>query len=418
MKQNKVAVIGAGAAGLMSAYQAAVHGAEVFLFERNDSVGKKILISGKGRCNLTNIKDISQFIQNIPGNGKFLYSALTAFTNNQLIDFFRMLGVETKIERGGRVFPLSDKSVDIVKALKSALFNAHVKINYKMRAKELLMGSSSVRGICFFNIDKPFYCDKVVIATGGVSYPSTGSTGDGYNLARQAGHTITDIRPSLVPLVVKEDWVKQLQGLTLKNVTVTSYVENKKIESQFGEMLFTHFGVSGPIILSLSRKIMEHLGEKVIISVNLKPALDRFQLDHRLLKDFKQYERRCFKNSLDDLLPKKLIPVFIDLCGVDPDKPVNQISKLERQNIIEKLIDLRLTITGCKEKQAIVTRGGLSVKEINPKTMESRLVNGLYFAGEVIDIDGLTGGYNLQAAFSTGYLAGLHSAVSKRREIP
>lgn len=411
MEQIKVAVVGAGAAGLMAAYQAAVHGAEVFLFERNNQIGKKILITGKGRCNLTNIKDISEFIENTPGNGKFLYSALTSFDNMQLISFFKDLGVETKVERGGRVFPRSDKSSDIINAFEKAISRSHVKIYYKMRAKELIIRVGNIQGIRFFGNNTPFHCDKVIVATGGISYPSTGSTGDGYNLARQAGHTITDITPSLVPLIVKENWAKHLQGLTLKNVKVTSYEENNKIESQFGEMLFTHFGVSGPIIFSLSRKIIDHLDKKVSISINLKPALNRTQLDQRLLKDFKHKHKKRFKNSLDALLPKKLIPVFIDLTGIDPEKPVNQITKFDRQIIIDKLTDLRLNITGCIKEQAIVTRGGLSVKEINPKTMESLLVKGLYFAGEVLDIDGLTGGYNLQAAFSTGYLAGLNSAI-------
>lgn len=406
-----VTVIGGGASGLMAAYQAARCGARVLLFERNPNLGRKILISGKGRCNLTNIKGIEDFIENIPGNGKFLYGSLARFSNTDLIAFFENMGLKTKVERGGRVFPVTNRSLDVVKTLEKAVLDAGVSIRYNSRVKTLIIDKGCIRAIKLFDSEEVFNCDSAVVATGGLSYPSTGSTGDGYTLARQAGHTITPLMPSLVPLTTGEEWVKQLQGLTLKNVEITFYLREKKVTTIFGEMLFTHFGVSGPVILTLSSDVVEHLGEPIQLSINLKPALNQTELEKRLERDFKRYERKFFKNALNDLLPKKIIPVFIKLCGIDPEKPVNQITREEKQKIIAILTDLRVTITGCRPKEAVVTRGGVSVKEINPKTMESRIVKGLFFAGEVIDVDGLTGGYNLQAAFSTGYLAGIHAAA-------
>lgn len=410
-----VAVIGGGAAGLMAAYHAAHCGARVLLFERNTNLGRKILISGKGRCNLTNIKSIEDFIENIPGNGKFLYGALTRFSNTDLINFFEKMGLKTKVERGGRVFPVTDRSFDVVKTLEKAVLDAGVSINYKSRVRELIIDKGSIKGLKLFDTEKIFDCDSVIVATGGLSYPSTGSSGDGYTLARQAGHTVTPLMPSLVPLITSEEWVKQLKGLTLKNVEITFYLKQKRVASKFGEMIFTHFGVSGPVVLTLSRDMVEHLGEPdpLQLSINLKPALKPVEIEARLDRDFKLYERKLFKNALNDLLPKKMIPVFITLCGIDPEKPTNQITRKERQKIIAMLTDLRVTITGCRSKEAIVTRGGVSVKEINPRTMESKILKGLFFAGEVIDIDGLTGGYNLQAAFSTGYLAGISAAIAE-----
>jgi hypothetical protein len=411
--KNIVAVVGGGAAGLMAAYQAAVQGACVTLFERNPNLGRKILISGKGRCNLTNIKNMQEFIENIPGNGKFLYSALARFSNNDLIAFFEKLGVPTKVERGGRVFPQSDRSIDVVKAMEAALVKAGVSVKYKSRVRTLAIENGRVRGLKLYNSDEQYFCDRVVVATGGLSYPATGSTGDGYELARQAGHTVTRLIPSLVPLVIRENWVKELQGLSLRNIEVSVFIKGKQVASKFGEMVFTHFGVSGPVILTLSRDVVEHLGSQVTLSINLKPALSEKELDARLLRDFKRYERRIYKNALTDLLPEKLIPVFVECSGIEPDKPVNQITREERRKIIETLRGLRLSVIGCMEREAIVTRGGVSIREIDPKTMESRLVKGLFFAGEVLDVDGLTGGYNLQAAFSTGYLAGIHAAVNE-----
>lgn len=410
--KTKVVVIGGGAAGLMAAYQARVHGADVFLIERNPNLGRKILISGKGRCNITNAKDIAEFIQNIPGNGNFLYSALNRFSNKDLIAFFESLGVKFKTERGGRVFPQSDRSYDIVKALQNAITKAGVNILYRKRVKDLILEEKVIKGVKFYDSNEQLYCDKLIIATGGLSYPETGSTGDGYKLALQAGHTIISPKPSLVPLTVKENLVKQLQGLTLKNVKAMIYINNKLIASEFGEMLFTHFGVSGPIILTLSRYVVDNLDKSVILSINLKPALNEKQLDERLKRDFEKYRKKIFKNALDDLLPKKMIPVFIKYCNINPEKVVNQITSGERKRIIKNLTDFRLTITGCIDHDAIVTKGGVCVKEINPKTMESKVIKNLFFAGEVIDIDGLTGGYNLQAAFSTGYLAGICAATS------
>ncbi|KXG75307.1 D-amino acid dehydrogenase [Fervidicola ferrireducens] len=409
---NSVAIVGGGAAGLMAAYSAAVHGAEVTLFERNSILGMKILISGKGRCNLTNIKELHEFIQNIPGNGKFLYGALSRFSNRDLIAFFNKMGVETKVERGGRVFPKSDRAKDVVKALESALIKVGVEIRYKSRVKEVVVEGKTVKGLIFYDKEEFFPCDKVIVATGGKSYPSTGSTGDGYDIAQKLGHTIVQPRPSLVPLITKEEWVKDLQGLSLKNVEVTAYSMGRKLASQFGEMLFTHYGVSGPIILTISRSVVEHIEEGVTLSLNLKPALNGEMLERRLKRDFEKYSRKQLKNALVDLLPKRLIPIFIDICGIEPEKSVNQLTREERNKILKNLTDLKLTVIGCMEDEAIVTSGGVSIKEIDSRTMESKIIKGLYFAGEVIDVDGLTGGYNLQAAFSTGYLAGKSAALS------
>lgn len=409
--ENIIAVIGGGAAGLMASYHAAANGSRVFLFERNNNLGRKVLISGKGRCNLTNAKNISEFIENIPGNGKFLYSAFNNFSNTDLITFFGKLGVKTKVERGGRVFPVSDRSLDVVMALHKALRKLGVQIMFNHRVKDILVSEGRVKGIQFYDVEKVFTCDKAILATGGLSYPATGSTGDGYEIARRLGHTVTDLMPSLVPLITKEKWVKELQGLTLKNVEVTLISNGKKIAKEFGEMLFTHFGVSGPIILTISRKAVA-CKQPLSLYINLKPALTPESLYLRLERDFERYHRKIFKNSLEDLLPKKMIPIFIELVGIAPDKPVNEISKSEKQKIVQTLRAIPLTIIGAREKEAIVTQGGVSVKEINPKTMESRLIKNLFFTGEIIDIDGYTGGYNLQAAFSTGYLAGINAALS------
>ena len=404
-----VAVVGGGAAGLMASYRAAIGGARVYLFERNSNLGRKILISGKGRCNLTNIKEIDEFITHFPGSGKFLFSSLAALSNRDLIAFFEKLGVKTKVERGGRVFPESDSSQDVVKALQKAIIDSGVNIMYKSRAKGFIVEKQRIRGVIFGDTFEKFYCDSVIVATGGLSYPATGSTGDGYKFARQMGHTITELKPSLVPLISMEHWVRELQGLTLKNVEAAVYVKHKKLASEFGEMLFTHYGISGPIILTLSRYIIDYLKDNPWVSINLKPALTDQELDQRLLKDFCIYKNKFFKNSVKDLLPKKMIPVFINYTGIDPEKPVNQISRNDRKRILDCMRSIQIPISGCREKEAIVTRGGVSIKEINPKTMESKIIKGLFFAGEVIDIDGVTGGYNLQAAFSTGFVAGCNS---------
>lgn len=409
MSRTIVAVIGGGAAGLMASLQAALYGADVYLFEKNPNLGRKILISGKGRCNFTNEKMMENFLECFPGNGKFLFSSLSAFSNTDLVTFFEKIGVKSKVERGGRIFPKSDKSSDIVQALQKAVLEAGVHICYKTCVKDLIIKNNQIKGI-IINDKKEFYCDSVIIATGGMSYPATGSTGDGYKFAKKAGHSIVELKPSLVPLITKEKWVKDLQGLSLKNVSATVYVSGKKVASEFGEMLFTHFGISGPIILTLSRYVVDNLENTPIVSIDLKPALSEEELDERLLRDFERYKNKLFKNSLNDLLPKKLIPVFINYSEIDPEKPVNQLTQGERVKIRQRLKNFAVTVAGCREKEAIVTRGGVCVKEINPKTMESKLIKGLFFAGEVIDVDGVTGGYNLQAAFSTGFVAGKSSA--------
>ncbi len=406
---NTIIVVGGGAAGLMASYSAAKNGAKVFLHERNHNLGRKILITGKGRCNITSDKDLQEIIRNVPGNGKFLNSALRQFSNKDLVELLKTLGVETKVERGGRVFPVTDRSKDVVDALEKAVVNAGVNIVPKSRVKSLLIRDSELKGVVNEEGEQ-YYSDGVIVATGGLSYPATGSTGDGYNIAMQAGHTIMQLLPSLTPMISDAKWVRDLQGLTLKNVEATLFVAAKKMDKGFGEMLFTHYGISGPIILTLSRTAAEHAGAQMVVSVNLKPALSHLQLDDRLLRDFDLYKNKLFKNSLSDLLPQKMIPVFLTLCGIDPEKQVNKISRAERQRILNLLTGLQIPVVDFREKEAIVTRGGIAVTEINPKTMESKKIGGLYFAGEVIDIDGYTGGYNLQAAFSTGFVAGNSAA--------
>ncbi|HHW49723.1 MAG TPA: NAD(P)/FAD-dependent oxidoreductase [Clostridiaceae bacterium] len=406
--EKKVVVIGAGPAGMMAAGKAAERGINTILVEKNDRVGKKILISGKGRCNITNNTDIEGLIENIPGNGSFLYSAFYTFSNADLVDFFNKRGLMTKVERGGRVFPVSDKSKDVVDVLFKYVSANGARILLKSPALEIKASGSRVRSVLLKN-GKEIECNSVVLATGGASYPGTGSTGDGYDMARKLGHTIVDLKPSLVPLVAEEPWVKELQGLSLKNVSVTFLNKNgKKIYEDFGEMLFTHFGVSGPVILSGSIHIMEYGFKNVKLSIDLKPALTEAKLDERIRRDFEKYSRKQYKNSLDDLIPKKLIPVIIKLSEIQPEKHVNQITREERKNLVHILKNFELTITGSRPiKEAIVTAGGVSTDEINPSTMESKIIKGLFFAGEVIDVDGYTGGFNLTIAFSTGYLAGL-----------
>lgn len=411
---KKIIVIGGGAGGLMAAYSAAMHGANVSLFEKMNAFGRKLMITGKGRCNITNVASIPDIIKNMTGNGQFLFSALNQFTNQDIVDFLEQFGVSTKVERGGRVFPVSDKAKDVVDAFSRALECQNVYIYLNESVKKIKTDNGKVSGIITKN-NKEYVCDSVVLATGGASYPGTGSSGDGYEMVRMLGHTIEPLKPSLVPLEVEEEWVKELQGLSLKNVTATIVVDGEKVASEFGEMLFTHFGLSGPIILSLSKLVTQikekHINKEILIEVNLKPALTEEVLDKRIQRDFSTFARKQLKNGMDDLLPQKLIPVIIDLAYMDPDKPINQISRQERNRIIQQIAHLTFTITGPRPlSEAIVTAGGVRVKEINPKTMESKVVPGLFFAGEVMDIDGYTGGYNLQAAFSTGYVAGACAA--------
>ncbi|MGE5653352.1 MAG: NAD(P)/FAD-dependent oxidoreductase [Bacillota bacterium] len=405
-----VAVIGGGAAGLMAAGQAALAGARAILFEKNDRLGKKLVITGKGRCNVTNDADLQTLIKNIPGNGQFLYSAMTRFGSTATQDFFTDLGVQLKVERGNRVFPASDRSFDIIDAFKKFLNEQGVELRLRSSIERVIAPNGSVTGLVTGGSEIPV--DAVILCTGGASYPVTGSTGDGYRMARLLGHHVVDPRPSLVPLECTEEWPKSLQGLALKNVTLTLFQDGKELGSEFGEMLFTHFGITGPIVLSLSRLVTHRLSDKPIVAgINLKPALTVEQLDKRLQRDFAQNIRRQFKNALDELLPKRLISIVINESGIDPEKPVNQITKDERAELIRALTELSMTICSTRPlSEAIVTAGGVDVKEINPKTMESKLVKGLYFAGEVMDVDGYTGGFNLQAAFATGFVAGRSAA--------
>ena len=403
-----VIVIGGGASGMMAAGIAAKNGKSVILIEKNDILGKKLLITGKGRCNITNSTDIEGLINNVPINGNFLYSAFYSFSNDDLVGFFNELGVETKVERGQRVFPLSDKAADVVFALKKFICDNNVKI-INIKAKEILLQDGKVLGVLLLD-DTKIFANSVIIATGGMSYQKTGSTGDGYKFAAKCGHTIIPPRPSLVPLETKEMFVPQLQGLSLRNIEITIFENNKKIYSEFGEMLFTHFGVSGPVILSASSHIRNLDKKKYVLSIDLKPALSLNQLDKRIQRDFEQFSRKEFSNSLGELLPQKLIPIIIMLSGINSETKVNQITKEQRINLANLLKNLNLEIK-CKRpiEEAIITSGGINVSEINPSTMESKKVSGLYFAGEVVDVDAYTGGFNLQIAFSTGYLAGINA---------
>ena len=408
---KRVVVIGGGAAGLMAAVIAGREGAKVTLLEKMNYVGKKMGITGKGRCNITNACDMSDFIKNTPGNGKFLYGAYERFTNEDLLQLLHDAGLETKVERGGRVFPASDSALDVRNTFMKLMKHYGVDVHLEEPVKKLLVDDGVVTGVV---TDKETYhADAVVIATGGKSYPATGSTGDGYILAAQVGHKITDIRPSLVPIVTEESWVKDLMGLSLRNVELSVVAKNKVQAKMFGEMMFTHFGITGPIVLSLSHTVGKLMRKKNIgtigLDINLKPALSPETLDKRLQKDFDLYSKKQLINGMKDLLPSRLIPLIIELAGIDPQKPINQISKEERQQIGYMLQHMPLTVKGLRPvEEAIVTAGGISLKEFNPKTMESMLVKGLYGAGEVLDIDAFTGGYNLQAAFSTGYVAAMH----------
>ena len=407
-------VVGGGPAGIMAAIAGAEAGAKVTLWERNKQLGRKLAITGKGRCNITNqAPNIQELIRHIPGNGQFLYGAFSRFSVQDTLDFFTNAGLELKTERGRRVFPASDNAHDVVAALEKRLAQAGVRVAYGLRAKKLALAQGAVAGVYDFS-GALHPAQAVVIATGGVSYPLTGSTGDGYNLARQVGHTIVPPRPSLAPLETVEAWPAQLSGLSLKNVSVSLLQEGKVLEKGFGEMLFTHFGVSGPLILTLSRQacLATDQGRGLGLLIDLKPALDEAQLDQRLQRNFLRFTRKIYQNSLGDLLPASLIPVFVLLSEIPGEKPVNQLSRGERRRVAALLKGLPLTVKGPRPlDEAIVTAGGVQVAEILPKTMASRLAQGLYFAGEVLDIDGYTGGYNLQAAWSTGHVAGAAAAA-------
>ena len=429
----KVIVVGGGPAGMMAAITASKQGHQVTLIEKMPTLGRKLLITGKGRCNITSSLDMSKFIENTPTNGKFLYSCFQNFTNQDIIKFLKEEGLEVKEERGNRIFPVTDKSLDVLKCFTKKLKEQNIQVEYNTKVTELIVseteseitnakkeqklkidGVKTSKGVS----EKIEKADKVILATGGKSYPLTGSTGDGYALAKKVGHTVTELRPSLIPLETYDiETCRKLQGLTLKNVEIiiNDIEKNKKIYEDFGEMIFTHFGVSGPIILSSSAHLTRYKNnlekmknKKIVLKIDLKPALSEEKLEERVLRDFNELKNKQFKNSLDKLLPQKLIPVIIEKSSIPENKKVNEITKEERKKLVHLLKNYEIEIKGFRPiEEAIITSGGVSTKEINPKTMESKIVKGLYFAGEIIDVDSYTGGFNLQIAYSTGYTAGL-----------
>lgn len=409
---SKVIIIGGGAAGMFAALGAVDAGHQVTILEQNEKLGKKIYITGKGRCNLTNACETSEIFENIPRNAKFLYSAIYGYDNFRVIDFFEEHGMPTKTERGNRVFPVSDHSSDVIATLQRTLKNKGVTVRLHTKAEHLEIEEGKVRGVKTSN-GTTYPADAVIIATGGYSYQTTGSTGDGYRFAKKSGHTIAPLSPSLVPMTVKEDYCMQMQGLSLKNVEVKIKDGKKVLFEEFGEMLFTHFGVSGPVLLSASSFCARAIRKRPLrLAIDLKPALSWEQLDERILRDFSDSRNKQFKNALNHLYPAKLIPVIIDRSGVDPDKKVNEVTREERRSLAEATKALEFTLTGLRGyKEAIITQGGISVKDINPSTMESRKVRGLYFAGEILDLDAVTGGFNLQIAWSTGWAAGKAAAL-------
>ena len=405
---SRVAVIGGGAAGMLAAIAAAEHGHQVQLFEKNEKLGKKIYITGKGRCNVTNACDTEELFAAVVHNPKFLYSSFYSFTNQDMMELVERNGCPLKTERGGRVFPVSDKSSDVIRALTVCLKNAGVQVRLYEEVDSVETRDGRVFGIRLKKTREIVSADALIVATGGLSYPSTGSTGDGYRFAEKTGHTVTDLSPALVPFETAEPVGRDLQGLALKNIQAKILKGKKVLYEEFGEMLFTHFGVSGPVLLSASSYGAAQLKKgPLTLYLDLKPALSEEQLDARILRDFEEQKNKQYKNSLSRLLPAKMIPVIVERSGIDPDKKINEITKDERRRIVQAVKDFRLTLTGLRGyKEAIITQGGISVREITPSTMESKLVKGLYFAGEVLDLDAVTGGYNLQIAWSTGHLAG------------
>ena len=413
----KVVIIGGGPAGMLASIAACKTQNDVTIIEKNSILGKKLLVTGKGRCNITNGADITDFIKNVPGNGKFLFSSFKNFTNIDIINILEKNGIEVKEERGKRIFPVSDRAEDVRKALEKEVYKCHVNVMLNSVAKKLIVTEENK--VCGVELEngKTILADKVIIATGGLSYSRLGSTGDGYKLAKCIGHTIKEPRGSLVPLEADKKICQRLQGLSLKNVKITIEDTEKKksVYEDFGEMLFTHFGVSGPTILSASSHMIRYKdidllckNGKIKLFIDLKPALSHAELDKRIVRDFELFKNKDFKNSLDKLLPKKMIDVLVDLSAINPYKKVNNITKEERERLVNIIKKFEITIDGFRTvEEAIITAGGIDIKEINPKTMESKLVKGLYFAGEVIDVDAYTGGFNLQIAYSTGYTAGL-----------
>jgi len=413
----KVIIIGGGPAGIMSAISSAKNGNDVILIEKNETLGKKLLITGKGRCNITSSLDINDFIKNIPGNGKFLYSAFQNFSNEDIIKLIQENGIEVKEERGSRIFPVTDKAEDVLKCfIKEMKKYKNILIKTNTKAEKILVENNEVIGVQ--TAKEKIFASKIILATGGSSYPLTGSNGEGYEMARNLGHTIENIRGSLVPLVGEKKLCQSMQGLSLRNIKmqIKDVEKNKKIYEDFGELLFTHFGVSGPTILSGSAHLLRYKeidlllkNKKIKLIIDLKPALSEEDLDIRIRRDFEKFKNKEFKNSLNELLPKKMINTIVQLSEIEPDKKVNEITKQERLKIVYLLKKFDITITGFRPvEEAIVTAGGISTKEINPKTMESKIIKGLYFAGEIIDVDAYTGGFNLQIAYSTGFTAGIN----------
>ncbi len=409
-------IIGGGPAGIIAGIRSAEQGNTVTILEKNESLGKKLLITGKGRCNITSSLDISKFINNIPGNGKFLYSAFDNFNNKDIIELLKLEGLEVKEERGNRIFPVTDNAIDVLNALLRKMKKLKIDIKLKSKVNKIVVEENEAVGI-IYNDKEKLYADKIILATGGKSYPTTGSTGDGYKIAKELGHTINEIKPSLVPLeIYQKNECKAMQGLSLRNIgiKIIDSEKNKLIYEDFGEMLFAHFGVSGPVIISSSAHLVRYKNieellknRKINLSIDLKPALTKEKLDDRILRDFNDLKNKQVKNSLDKLLPQKMIPVVLERLAIDQNKKVNEITKEERQKIVEMLKNFKLEISGFRPiEEAIITAGGISIKEINPKTMESKIVQNLYFAGEIIDVDAYTGGFNLQIAYSTGYTAG------------
>ena len=404
---SKVLIVGGGAAGMLASIFAARNGHEVHVYEKNEKLGKKLYITGKGRCNLTNACDMDALFASVRTNSRFLYSAFYGFTNQDAMTFFEEEGLKIKTERGERVFPLSDKSADVLDTLRRSMRRAGVEIHLNTEVKELILEDGQARGLILADKTR-VDGDGVIVATGGLSYPVTGSTGDGYRFAKEAGHKVTDCIPSLTPFNIREDFVKELQGLSLKNVELHIYNGKKEVFREFGEMMFTHFGITGPLVLTASSFVGTLAARQELRAVlDLKPALSEEQLDQRVLREFDANPNKSFKNVIGSLFPAKLTPVMIGLSGMDPDKKVHDISREERLNFVRLTKGLSMTVTGLRDyKEAIITKGGVAVKEINPSTMESKLVKGLYFIGEVLDLDAVTGGFNLQIAWSTAYAAG------------
>ena len=403
---------------MMAAISAAESGKSVELFEKNEKLGKKLFITGKGRCNITNAADLEDFFPAVTSNPKFLYSAFYSFTNEQVIALFERLGVRTKVERGGRVFPVSDHSSDVIQALRGEMDRLGVNVHLRAEVKNLIIDERAAKGVTLSD-GRKVYGDAVIVATGGISYPSTGSTGDGYRFAGKCGHKVTELSPSLVPMEVKEWYAGELMGLSLRNIEIRITDGKKKMYQEFGEMLFTHYGVTGPVILSASSIVGNRLKDKELtLHIDLKPALTEEQLDKRVLREFEANHNRQFKNAVDSLFPAKLRPVMVELSGIPEEKKVHEITKEERLRFVRLIKDFTMTLTGLRGyNEAIITKGGVSVKEIDPGTMESKLVKGLYFAGEVLDLDAVTGGYNLQIAWSTGYLAGMNAAADGQSQL-